>query len=247
VVSEPGDAAMADGKGVDAGGSEAKDGGVVIQRVVCEVGSGTAFPLLTKINYSEWAMLMKVKLKARGLWVAVEKGDVDPQEDMMALGALVSAVPPEMVATVADKKTAKEAWDVIATMRVGDDRVKKAAAQQLHSQFDRAMFREGESVEDFALRLNGMVATLATLGEIVEEFTVVEKILRCVPPRLKQIALAISTLLDVRTLTVANLAGRLKAAEEALEEPPSSLQQDGKLYLTEEEWDAWRSRRDAEK
>jgi hypothetical protein len=93
-------------------------------------------------------------------------------------------------------------------------------------------------VEDFALQLNGMVATLATLGEIVEEFTVVEKILRCVPPRLKQIALAISTLLDVRTLTVANLAGRLKAAEEAFEEPPSSLQQDGKLYLTEEEWDA---------
>jgi hypothetical protein len=159
---------MAGGKGVDAGGSEAKDGGVVIQRVVREVGSGTAFPLLTKINYSEWAMLMKVKLKARGLWVAVEKGDVDPQEDMMALDALVSAVPPEMVATVADKKTAKEAWDAIATMRVGDDRVKKAAAQQLRSQFDRAMFREGESVEDFALRLNGMVATLATLGEIVE-------------------------------------------------------------------------------
>jgi hypothetical protein len=31
------------------------------------------------------------------------------------------------------------------------------------------MFGEGESVEDFALRLNGMVATMATLGEVVEE------------------------------------------------------------------------------
>jgi hypothetical protein len=29
----------------------------------------------------------------------------------------------------------------------------------------------------------------------------------------------------------------LKAAEEAFEEPPAMLQQDGKLYLTEEEWD----------
>jgi hypothetical protein len=93
----------------------------------------------------------------------------------------------------------------------------------LRSQFDRAMFREGEFVEDFALRLNGMVATLATLGEVVEEHKVVEKILRRVPPRLKQITLTISTLLDVESLTVMNLMGRLKAAETAFEEPPSTL------------------------
>jgi hypothetical protein len=72
----------------------------------------------------------------------------------------------------------------------------------LCSKFDRATFGEGETVEDFALRLNGMVATLATLGQIVEEHKVMEKILCCVPPRLKQIALAISTLLDVESLTV---------------------------------------------
>jgi hypothetical protein len=57
--------------------------------------------------------------------------------------------------------------------------------QQLHCQFDHAMFTEGESVVDFALWLNGMVATLVTLGETVQEHTVVEKILCCVPPRLK--------------------------------------------------------------
>jgi hypothetical protein len=59
--------------------------------------------MLTKINYSDWAMLMKVKLRARGLWVVVDKGGVDLLEDMMAFDALVSVVPPEMVATVADK------------------------------------------------------------------------------------------------------------------------------------------------
>jgi hypothetical protein len=51
-------------------------------------------------------------------------------------------------------------------------------------------------VEDFSLWMNGMVATLATLGEVVEEHKVIEKILHSVPPRLKQITLAISTLLD---------------------------------------------------
>jgi hypothetical protein len=92
-------------------------------------------------------------------------------------------MPSEMVATVADKKTVMKAWDTIATMRVSDDWMKKAAAQQLRSHFDRAMFKEGKIVEDFALQLKGMVATLATLVKIMEEYIVVEKILRCVPPR----------------------------------------------------------------
>jgi hypothetical protein len=54
--------------------------------------------------------------------------------------------------------------------------------QQLRNQFDRASFKEGESVKDFMLQLNEMVATLATLDEIVEEQLVLEKVLRCVHP-----------------------------------------------------------------
>ena len=48
--------------------------GVVIQRVIREVSGGSSYPVLTKTNYSDWALLMKVKLKARSLWNIVEKG-----------------------------------------------------------------------------------------------------------------------------------------------------------------------------
>jgi hypothetical protein len=41
--------------------------GVVIQRVIHEVGGRSSYPALTKINYTDWALLMKVKLKARAL------------------------------------------------------------------------------------------------------------------------------------------------------------------------------------
>ncbi|CAA6675444.1 unnamed protein product [Spirodela intermedia] len=181
--------------------------------------------MLTKTNYSDW-----------------QRG-VEPHEDMQALDALCSAVPPEMWPVIADK----EAWEAIATMRIGDDRVKKTSAQNLRRQFDSATFKEGESVEDYALRLNSMASTLNTLGDKVEETQVVEKIIRSVPQRFRQIVVAITMLLDVSTLTVADLTGRLKAAEDAFEEPPSAMHHDGKLYLTEEEWDARRRKRDAEK
>jgi hypothetical protein len=86
--------------------------------VIHEVGGGSSYPALTKTNYSDWALLMKVKLKAWALWSIIENGGADQPEEMMALDALCGAVPSEMVPMITKKETAKEAWDVIATMRV---------------------------------------------------------------------------------------------------------------------------------
>jgi hypothetical protein len=83
--------------------------GVVIQRVIHEVGGGSSYPALTKTNYSDWALLMKVKLKAWALWSIIENGGTDQQEEMMALDALCGAVPLEMVPMITKKEMAKEA------------------------------------------------------------------------------------------------------------------------------------------
>jgi hypothetical protein len=219
----------------------------VFQRLVREVGVGSSYPTLTKTNYSDSARLMKVKLRARGLWRAIDGGDVEEQEDMMALDALCSAVPPEMARAIADKETAKEAWDSIATMRVGDDRVKENSAQQLRREFELASFKDGETVEDFALRLTSMQASLEALGEELEEKQLVLKMLRSVPSRYKQMVASIRTLLDISMLTVADLVGRLKASEDCLEETPATLQHEGKLYMTAEEWESRRKKSDGER
>jgi hypothetical protein len=127
---------------------------------------------------------------------------------------------------------------VRVTRRIGDDRVKKATTQQLHWKYDLVAFEYRETVDDYALRLNGMAAHHATLGEVVKECEIITKILHTLPPRFKQISIAIKTLLGVSMMTVTNLIGRLKEAEEAFEEALTLLQQDRKLYLTKEEWDA---------
>jgi hypothetical protein len=190
-----------------AGGGGDSLGGGAVQRVIREVGGGSSYPTLTKTNYSDWALLMKVKLKAKGLWLAVESGGGDHQEDMMALDVLSSAVPPEMVSAVKSKDTAKSAWETIKTMQVGDDRIRAAAAQHLLHQFETAEIKEEESIDDYSMRLSGMVQHLATLGETVTEPKVVGKFLHSVPHKYKQIVVVIQTLLNVETLTLANVTG----------------------------------------
>jgi hypothetical protein len=143
---------------------------------------------------------MKVKLKARGLWMAINDDDVDDQEDMMALDALCSVVPPKLAQGIADKATAKEAWDTIATMRVGDNRVKENSAQLLRWEFKLAVFKDSESVEKFALHINGIQASLQTLGEVLEAKQIILKILQSVSSQCKQMVVAIRTLLDISTL-----------------------------------------------
>jgi hypothetical protein len=97
----------------------------VVEKVVS--AGPTNYPLLSKTNYNDWALLMKIKLEARLLWAVVDPDDVDFQVNRMALDAICSTVPPEMISTLATKPSAKEAWGSIKTMRIGVDRVRKAS------------------------------------------------------------------------------------------------------------------------
>jgi hypothetical protein len=108
------------------------------------------------------------------------------------------------------------------------------------------MFNDGVTVEDYTLRLSGMMVHLTTLGEEVKGGEIIAKMLRSLPPCFKHITIAIKTLLNVSTMSVVDLTGRLKEAEEVFKEALTLLQQDGKLYLTVEEWDARRKKCEAE-
>jgi hypothetical protein len=145
------------------GGNNGSDGSG--QRVVREIDVGPAnWSLLTKTNYTEWALIMKIKLRARYLWEAIKPGDVTLQEDRMALDAITSAVPQEMLASLAVKATAAEAWEAVRSLRIGSEAVRNARAQRLRTEFESIRFKEGETVDDFTMRLGSLVAKLDTLG-----------------------------------------------------------------------------------
>jgi hypothetical protein len=81
----------------------------VVERVVRDSGSTGTWSQLTKTNYVEWSLRMKLKLQARDLWDVIELGDGDFRDDRTALDAICSAVPSEMIPALAIKETASEA------------------------------------------------------------------------------------------------------------------------------------------
>ncbi|KAF8783882.1 hypothetical protein HU200_000329 [Digitaria exilis] len=206
----------------------------VVKKTVRDI-CGAQYPILTRSNYSEWEVMMKVMLKARGLWQVIDSGTDDEQEDQMAMETILKAVPPEFVTTLGSKDSATEAWDCLKTMRLGGDWVRKAKVQQLRREYEAIAFREGEAVEDFALRLTTVVTQLAQLGDKIGDEETVAKYLCVVPPRFAQIALSIETLLDLSTLSIEDVTGRLKAVEDRAAVPAYTTASE-KLLLTQEEW-----------
>jgi hypothetical protein len=205
---------------------------------VREVGVGPAnWPIPTKVNYTEWALIMKIKLQPRNLWDAIETGDVMLQEDHMALDAITSAVPQEMLASLAVKKSIAEAWEEVRSLWIGSEVVWNARTQQLRAEFESIRFKEGESIDDFTTRLGSLVVALGMLEEIKEQ-QVVQKLLHVAPKRLSQVAIMIEATQDLSKLTLEDAGGRLRATEDRVKEedvlPPPRV--DGKLLLTEEQW-----------
>ena len=131
----------------------------VVVRTVREV-SGTSWPTLTRTNYGEWSVTMKVKLRARRLWNAVDKGTDNEEDDMSVLEAILAIVPTEYREPLGAKSSAKEAWEAIAAMRVGSDRAKKATGQLLKQEYTNLKFKDDETVEDFSLRLQTLISKL---------------------------------------------------------------------------------------
>jgi hypothetical protein len=89
------------------------------------------------------------------LWAAITTGPADEQEDLLVMEAILKAVPSELVTPLglADDATTKKAWEKLKTMRLGDEHIREARAQQLHREYNSLEFHDGETVEEFALRL----------------------------------------------------------------------------------------------
>jgi hypothetical protein len=186
---------------------------------------------------------MRVRLQVRHMWEAVRYSDVDYYEDRRALDALIATVPSEMQFSLSKKRTAKEAWDVIAAACIGSDRTRKTTLQALRKEWENLTFKPGEDVDDFALRLNTLQQKMVQFGDdTYGEERAIEKLFRCIPEKYKQIARSIESLLDLFTTLIEEAIGRFKVVDGDEPQPLSGpITVDGKLHLTQEQWKACQS------
>ena len=198
------------------------------------------YPMLTKSNYLAWSIKMKVLMRAQRLWDAVEPKDPKepPEEskDQMALAAIYQGIPEDMLFLVYGKETAKETWEALKIMHMGAERVKDAKVQTLKTEFEGLCMKESESVDNFASRLTTIVNQIRALVEEFEEVYAVKKFLRAVPNKFLQIASTIEQFCDLKTMTMEEVIGRLKAHEERLR--GSGDIDEEHLLLTRAEWKA---------
>jgi hypothetical protein len=171
--------------------------------------------MLTDTNYGVWAVKMKIILRHLGVWAAiVGEASAEEEKDDEALVAISQAVPDAVMMSIADKETAKEAWEAIKEMNVGEDRVRKARVQALKRQFDRMYMAESETIVESYQKLTTIVGAIHSLGAKLKDRVVVERLFSAVPDKFLPIVGTIEQWGDVSKMSVSEAIGRLRAFEE---------------------------------
>ncbi|KAI3802277.1 hypothetical protein L1987_30407 [Smallanthus sonchifolius] len=192
-------------------------------------------PTLTPTNYTTWAIKMEAVMDAQGLWESVEPqaGVVeDEKKNKTARAFIFQAIPEDVLLQVAKKKTAKEIWESLKVRYVGAERVQKARLHTLDRDFEALKMKDGESVDEFAGKVSGMVSRYNSLGATKEDGVLVRKLLDSVPDKFLQLVASIEQISDVDSMPFEEAIGRLKAYEDRLKLRQDNPSVDNSLLLT---------------
>ncbi|GKD71020.1 hypothetical protein Tco_1325110 [Tanacetum coccineum] len=130
-------------------------------------------PILTSVNYPVWSVKVKSIMDAYGLWGTVEPRGLgeepDEKKSKQALAFLFQAIPEDMVLQMASYTDPKQVWDGLKTRFLGVDRVRTARLATLRKELETMRMKEGETVDDFVAKLNGIASKVRSLGYELEE------------------------------------------------------------------------------
>ncbi|KAG8474810.1 hypothetical protein CXB51_031511 [Gossypium anomalum] len=189
-------------------------------------------PRLTKVNYENWSIQMKDLLGSQDGWEVVQEYFVElttttgytaaqnkalkemRSKDKAALYLLFRAVDKSGFEKIVRATTSKEAWDILAKVYKGADRVKQVHLQTLRGELKGMKMKESEGVSDYITRVQTVVNQLNRNREALTNARVVEKILRSLTYSFENVVCAIEESKDLATLTVDELVGSLEAHEQ---------------------------------
>ncbi|KAJ0491189.1 hypothetical protein HanIR_Chr12g0561201 [Helianthus annuus] len=195
-------------------------------------------PILTASNYTTWAIKMEAIMEAQGLWESVEPAvgvAVDEKKSKTARAFIFQAIPEDLLMQVAKKKTAKEVWESLKTRFVGAERVQKARLHTLKSEFEGYRMKEGETIDEYAGKLSGMISKYSSVGATLEDAELVRKLLDTVTDKYIHLVASMEQYSDVEKMPFEEAIGRLKTYEDRLRLRLGSSNGDSSLLFTKKE------------
>ncbi|KAI3520492.1 hypothetical protein L1887_09941 [Cichorium endivia] len=176
-------------------------------------------PVLTSTNYTTWAIKMEAIMDAQGLWESIEPETgvvADDKKSKMARAFIFQAIPEDILMQVAKKKTAREVWESLKTRFVGADRVQKARLHTLKSEFEAIRMKDGESIDEYAGKLSGMISKYNSVGATLNDEELVRKLFDTVTEKYIHLIASMEQYSDVEEMPFEEAIGRLKAYEDRL-------------------------------
>ncbi|XP_076933311.1 uncharacterized protein LOC143599190 [Bidens hawaiensis] len=144
------------------------------------------YPMLTKNNYTTWALRIKDVFRSHDLWDVVKPRSVaavDEKKNCAAIAYLFQSIPEEQIQQVVQYEFAWEIWNAIKTRYVGEERVKEARLNTLITEFETMRMKDTDTIDDFSGRLSGIASKFASLGSALDEQRLVRKFFTSMPKR----------------------------------------------------------------
>jgi hypothetical protein len=184
-------------------------------------------------KYSFWSIRMRTYIQAQGfqVWQSIVDGytalAVPPTNDkavklgennFKATNALLNGLIDTVFTKVAHCKSTKEIWDKLQNIYEGDTKVKAAKLQTYRGQFKQLKLKEDQDIIAYFLQVDETMNAIIGLGEEIEEYVIVQKILRCLPMRFNPKISALEERSDLDSISMDELHGIFTAYEMRIEQ-----------------------------
>ena len=186
-----------------------------------------------KIGWLAPTMLMEDKTyapKPKERWTESEKAA--SKFNSKALTMIFSAVVLDQFKITQGCESAKEAWDVLVNHFEGDTSVRRTRIDHLASRFENLRMEDDESIAGFVSKLSSIDNEATVLGKKYKEKKLVNKLLRCLPPRFEAYKAVVQIAMNIDDMKFDQLAGILKVHD--LEEADELLKDSKEIVFLAE-------------
>jgi hypothetical protein len=153
-------------------------------------------PLFDRQKHAFWSIRMRTYIQAHAfqVWQSIVDGyttrTVPPTNDKTVklnennskvTNAIFNGLNDTVFTKVTHCKSAKEIWDKLQNIYKGDTKFKATKLQTYRCQFEQLKMKEDEDITTYLLRVDETVNAIIGLREEIEEYVIVQNILRSLP------------------------------------------------------------------